>query len=116
MQQTPLRGGACLCEVDHEHHQELELRSASPASPSRAAETTAAAFPIRLNDRWRVTVDPLQWRLEHLSRSRWDGSAYCVTRDALLRNIRERCGPVSADALGLIESLPPFHPDRGMSP
>jgi hypothetical protein len=77
---------------------------------------SSPAFPIRLSTRWRVTFDPRQWRLEHLSRSRWDGSAYCVTRDALLRNIRERCGPVSADALGLIESLPPFHPDRGMSP
>jgi hypothetical protein len=70
-------------------------------------------FPIILNDRWRVSFDELQWILEkRRSGTRWRGSAYCVTRSALLRNIRERCGDADPDALAEVKALPDWHPDR----
>jgi len=70
----------------------------------------------QLNPRWRFATAPAhwhpQWNLQlkkGSSRPRddgWVGSAYCATKAALSRNIRERCGPVSADALAEIDALP----------
>lgn len=73
----------------------------------------SAAFPIALNERWRVSFDPLQWILERRRGERWIASSFCVTRQALLRNIRERSGEVDPDALAKVNSLQPWHPDRG---
>jgi hypothetical protein len=81
-------------------------------NPSRVPDPTHD-FPIQLNRKWRVSFDTMQWILERGRQGdRWRGSAYCVTRQALLRNIRERCGHVDPDALAEIESFPPWHPHR----
>jgi hypothetical protein len=68
---------------------------------------------VVLNDRWRVRLDdPLEWVLEvrkgrETSRSSgFRGSAWCVTRTALMQNIRERCGEVNPEAWAVLESLP----------
>jgi hypothetical protein len=69
-----------------------------------------------LNDRWRVVDDPLQWILQVRQRQEtgkvtgWVGSAYCVTREALLRAIGERCGPINPEALAVLQTLPDLHP------
>jgi len=71
---------------------------------------------VQLNDRWRV-VDappnwPPQWILQRkkgaASRKRtgWVGEAFCITREALERNIREHCGPVDPIAMATIDALP----------
>jgi hypothetical protein len=70
-------------------------------------------FPIVLNGRWRVEYDPLQWVLaKRRCGTRWRGNAFCTTRQALLRNIRERCGDIDPDALAEVMALPDWHPDR----
>ena len=93
--------------------------ASSPGNPTLETTTAtplaanAPAWPVMLNDRWRCVYDPLQWILEHrINTKDFRGSAFCWTRAALIRNIRERCGPVDPDALRQIQILPPFHPDR----
>lgn len=84
----------------------------SPQEDASGLLPTSIGFPIRLNERWRVSFDQLQWILERYRGGRWIGSAYCVTRETLLRNIRERAGTVDANALALVAALPEWHPDR----
>jgi hypothetical protein len=69
-------------------------------------------FPIALSSRWRVSLDRLQWVLERLRGGRWHASAFCCTREVLLRNIRERAETVDPAALIRIAGLPQWHPDR----
>jgi hypothetical protein len=68
---------------------------------------------LDLNDTWRVAHDGrLQWILQRRAKNGvWHGNAYCVTQAALLRNIRERCGPVDPAAVKVIEGWhPTYHP------
>ena len=67
-----------------------------------------------LNDRWRVsTRDPLQWMLQYRSGQTWKPLSFCVTKEALLRCIREKCGDVDVDVVSLIrDTFPDWHPDR----
>ena len=63
-----------------------------------------------LNSRWRVsTCDPLQWILEQRRGRWWYGCSWCVTKEALLRCIREKCG--DADITDIL-NFPDWHPDR----
>ena len=70
---------------------------------------------VRLNDKWRIVDDPLQWILERRrgvpgkKSTGWVGNAYCMTRRALLRNIRERAGEVDPAAVAYIEPWPERH-------
>ena len=115
------------------------LRDADPALDARPGEPTAAMAPIRLNDRWRVVDDPLQWLLERRAstehprqaaetyagdefaqkntppRGVWTPSAFCATRAGLLRNVRERCGAVDPEALAIVAALPERHIDYAPS-
>ena len=63
-----------------------------------------------LNDAWRVIVckNSLQWVLQQRrgARNHWRGSAFCCTREALLRNVRERGGEIGGDALVILLKLP----------
>ena len=83
---------------------------------------SAPAHPLntlvaQLNERWRVVDDPLQWILQKRKgtpskkKSGWQGNAFCRTRKALLRNIRERCGEIHPKTLAEIEALPEWHVD-----
>ena len=72
----------------------------------------------RLNDRWRVVDDPLQWVLQ-VRRGRktskasgWRNRSYHAQRTALQRCIGEYCGEVAGHALKTIEALPEVHPAR----
>ena len=73
---------------------------------------------IQLNDDWRVVDDDLQYILQRRkgkARSKatgWRGRSFCRTREALLRCIREYCGPVSESALQQVQALPEWHVDR----
>jgi hypothetical protein len=79
----------------------------------------------QLNERWRVVdAQPCsypQWNLQRKKGSSsaceraWVGSAYCVTKAALSRNIHERCGPVDTDAMAAIDALPEKHPLSGQA-
>ena len=78
------------------------------------------AFPLVLNERWRVVDDPLQWVLQYRRRnvaasaksektSAWQGKRFCRTRTALKRDIRECCGDVDQLALTIINTWPEWH-------
>jgi hypothetical protein len=84
----------------------------SPPAQARKSLQPRLKFPIRLNERWRVAFDELQWLLQRRKATGWENRSYCVTRSALERCIREYCGPVDADALTKIRALPEWHPDR----
>lgn len=71
------------------------------------------ALVAELNNDWRIIEcrDGIQWILQRLAgmrhgQPRWEGKGYCRTRQALLRSVHERCGPVGASALATLESLP----------
>ena len=87
------------------------------------ADDLTAAFPLVLNERWRVVDDPLQWIVQYRQNNRrrgdgsvdprsWQGKRFCRTRTALLRDIRENCGEVDPAALANIEAMPDWHSDR----
>src|SRR5215510_14795096 len=63
-----------------------------------------------INANWRVVQDKMQWVLQRKQGERWRDRSFCVTREALLRCIREQCGE-SAD-LSAANCLPELHPSR----
>ncbi len=77
---------------------------------------------VRLNEKWRIVDDPLQWILERRrgvpgkKSTGWVGSAYCTTRAALLSNIRERAGDVDPAAVAFIETWPERHAPGTVKP
>lgn len=83
------------------------------------AWSAAPQWPIVLNDRWRVTDDPLQWILEVRKGRKgprhtgWRGRSFCTTRDVLKRDVRRLCGEVDPAAMAAIEALPEVHPHYG---
>ena len=94
-----------------------EPRECVPSSTPHGEYVPPLAHPsdrllIQLNAGWRVVEDDLQFILEHrkgTARSKatgWRGRAFCRTREALLRCIREYCGPVDEDALQQVRALP----------
>jgi hypothetical protein len=95
-------------------------RRLNVASDRTAVATGAAVSPLPvvaiLNDRWRVTLDPLQWILEvrkgrsDAKSTGWRGRRFCTTRTVLIRDVRELCGPVNPDARAILERLPETHP------
>jgi hypothetical protein len=84
--------------------------------PSRSAHTSEGLL-IPLGADWRVVDDGLQYILQRrkgrarLRATGWMGRSFCRTREALLRCIREYCGPVDADALQQVRALPEWHGD-----
>lgn len=85
--------------------------------PAYTLPPSSAQHVIPLNSRWRVRLDdPLQFVLEvrkgnaRNRASGYLGSAYCVSRTALLRNIHKRAGHVSMAALAQVAALPDLHP------
>ena len=61
---------------------------------------------VKLNDKWRIDDDPLQWILKRRSGKVWRDRSFCMTRKALLRCIREYCGDVDPAAVAFIETWP----------
>jgi len=98
-----LREHSAATEVGEDGWKAVE-RPAHPSNPVVA----------QLNARWRVVDDGL-WVLQRRKgnprrkNSGWVGSAFCGTKDALLRNILERCGPVDPSALTKLIALPDYH-------
>ena len=86
-------------------------RSEAPAHPSNA-------LIAQLNKNWRVVDDPLQWRLQRKKgkarrrNSGWQDRAFCTTRGALLRCVREYCGDVDTTALAKLAALSSDHAMR----
>ena len=84
---------------------------------SAAATPAAVDFPIVLNDRWRVTDDPLQWILQYRESDPSERStgykarSFCGSRGGLTRCVRDYCGDVDPDALARIDLLPDLHQD-----
>ena len=75
------------------------------------------AFPLVLNDRWRVVDDPLQWILQYRrfkyghsggseNPKAWEGRRFCRSSAALKRDIGELCGEVDQVALAIIDTWP----------
>ena len=77
---------------------------------------------VQLNDRWRVTHDPLQWILqarksrETVRHTGYYGRSYCRSRTALIRCIGEYCGEVDPAALAIVESWPERFAEFDASP
>ncbi len=67
---------------------------------------------IRLNDRWRVTDDGVQWILsvrcgrKSTKRSGWTGRRFHRQRTPLIASVTELCGSINTDALAIIQALP----------
>lgn len=111
---------------DHDHDGGLrEPREVAPSSAPRNEASSPLAHPsdrllIQLNADWRVADDDLQYILERRkgrARSKatgWEGRAFCRTRAALFRNVRELCGQTDTNALSQLEALPEWHPDDAL--
>jgi hypothetical protein len=62
--------------------------------------------------RWRVVSDTLQWMLQHWKPGgEWKTRSYCVTREGLLRCVREY-GAADPEAQTKLDAFPEWHPDR----
>jgi hypothetical protein len=61
---------------------------------------------------WRVTAHPLQWMLERQNGEEWHPKSFCVTREALLRCVREKARSITPEALERLQRLPDWHLDR----
>lgn len=87
----------------------LSKRGAAPAA--QEAPTDYGGRPIqRLNEDWAVSDDgQLQWLLLRAGGETWRPRRYHVERDALLRSIRELCGPVDAAAVEAIGGWPALY-------
>nr|CAD6617253.1 hypothetical protein RKHAN_03337 [Rhizobium sp. Khangiran2] len=76
----------------------------------------ASAYPIVLNDRWRIVEDECQWVLQYrrgnpsLKSTGWHSRCFIRRRDWLLERIIALCGPLNASALVTISGLPEVHP------
>jgi hypothetical protein len=66
----------------------------------------------QLNGGWRVVYDPQQWILQRRGGNNWNNRSYCVTREGLLRCVREYCDEVDSEALARLRALAEWHPDR----
>ncbi len=117
---SPKKGEAARASKNNETRRET-----TPCPRGRlhvVATRATASLPIRLNDRWRVADDPLQWILQQRkakegsrrrdgsTRSGWRNRRFPTTRDLLKRDIAELCGEVEPAALAQIEALPEVHP------
>jgi hypothetical protein len=77
---------------------------------------TVLSIIARLNDRWRVIDDPLQWILQVRQGRKtgkatgWKGIRFCRWRRTLIRDSGELCGDIDVTAMALIEELPDRHP------
>ena len=89
-------------------------RSPTPLQASHLHKSAATYPAVYLNTAWRVIVcrDGIQWILQRRGQerpagARWEGRAYCRTREALVRLCRAYSGPISdPDANATIEALP----------
>ena len=90
-------------------------RSPSRLQASHLPESSSAYPALYLNPTWRVIVcrDGIQWILqrrhgpERPAGARWEGRAYCRTREALVLCCRAYSDPISdPDAIATIEALP----------
>lgn len=73
---------------------------------------TVRSIIARLNDRWRIEDDDVQWILavrrgrKDAVGTRWSGRRFHRCRTPLIASICELCGPVDPDALAVIQALP----------
>jgi hypothetical protein len=122
--EEPVRQPAEPLETDAAY----QGRAKSPAHPS-------IRLIAQLNQHWRVIDDPLQWILQRkkgnprAKNSGWQNRAFCRTREALLRCIRELCCLPDEDqprcihayrgldeaALGQVRALPERRVDSSSS-
>jgi len=114
-----------------------EPQEVAPSSAPRNEASSPLAHPsdrllIQFNSHWRVVEDDLEYILERQkgrARSKatgWEGRAFCRTRDALLRCIREYCclpdlgqrrcireyRGVDKTAVERVRALPEWHIDQ----
>src|SRR5262249_26174188 len=108
MKEHRLGGGALNDLEDRQSKRNDELLTIDQPTSSRST----AAFPIRLNARWRVEFHRAQWVLSCLFNYRWRPRSFCVSRQGLLQCIREHSGQITPEALGNVQRLPEWHPDR----
>ena len=99
-----------------------EQNFSAPAVTGANRSPSPSAHPLnhliaRLNAKWRVVDDPLQWILQRKKgnprkkNSGWRDRSFCTTRQTLLRCVRETCGEVDDEALIRLRALPEFHRD-----
>ena len=77
---------------------EADTLTSEPRHPGKRLPRPSNTVLAQLSDRWRVIYDPLQWVLqrkeseERQKSSGWNNRSYCVTKEGLIRRIREFCG------------------------
>jgi hypothetical protein len=85
-------------------------------APDAINPTLSPCFGLecRLNDRWRVTTDKLQWMLQHrrLGHDVWISRSWCRTRDGLLQCVKEHCDDVDPVSLATLRALPDYFIER----
>ena len=59
---------------------------------------------VKLNDKWWIDDDPLQWILKRRKSKSWRGRSFCRTRKALIRCIDEYVKLEPGEDPGLIEA------------
>src|SRR5579864_6069910 len=90
--------------ASHKFNDVLQTKSYGAPIPLAPQGNTFA-----LNERWRVSDDPLQWKLDRRKPcGTWEVLWFARTRDGLLRGIREKCGVIDPAALAAIGALPEF--------
>ena len=86
-----------------------------PSSGNRLAHPSPA-FPIVLNERWRIVDDPLQWivqRRKGTAREKnqgWQSERFHLSRDHMLEWIKEHVTDLDSKAKAALISLPERHP------
>jgi len=107
------------------HIKKIKVRErCSPSNSGTVGRGTlpTPAHPLnrlitRVNERWRVIDDQLQWMLQwqkgkpRKKSSGWVNRSFCRTREGLLRCIREYCGEVDGQVVATLEALPDLHAD-----
>jgi hypothetical protein len=92
-------------------------RSPAFLQASHFPESSAAYPAVALNSHWRVIAcrDGIQWILqrqhgpdapERPAAARWEGRAYCRTKEALIRCCRAYSGEIDAAAVAALRTLP----------
>ena len=76
---------------------------------------------VKLNERWCIVDDPLQWILRRRGEKNgkfgpWSVRSFCTTRKALLRCIRDYCGAVDPAAVAHIKTWTERHTYGAVEP
>lgn len=95
----------------------LAAATGLPEISHRESDDGYASVVAVLNARWRVIEckDRIQWILQFAKSRRdtrvWEGRSFVRSREGLFRVVSHHAGPVSPDALAILQFLPARFPE-----